>query len=52
MSKAMLYVTEFPYKSVNILDHTDKLIVKIVNYDVEYDEQNNKITTFPHNSTL
>jgi len=38
MSKALLEVTEFPYNSVDILDHTDKIIIRVVNYDVEYDE--------------
>ena len=51
MSKALLEVTEFPLKSVNILEHTDKLIIKVVNYDITYDANNNS-NTVVHNSTI
>ena len=38
-------------ESVDILNHTDKLIIKVVNYDITYDKDNNTITEL-HNSTL
>ena len=51
MSKALLEVSQYTGETVNILEHTDKLIIKIVNYDISYDDENNTITE-THNSTV
>ena len=52
MSKALLEVTELVNQvSINILDHTDKVLVKVINIDKSYDEYNNTIIE-DHNSTL
>ena len=56
MSKALLEVTYYSnddhtFHSVNILDHTDKIIIKVLNIDKTYDENNNTIMEY-HNSTL
>ena len=54
MSKALLEVTEYydgTFHSVNILEHTDKILIKVMNIDKSYDENNNTIMDY-HNSTL
>jgi len=51
MSKALLEVNDYTFHTYNILDHTDKLIVKVINFDIIYDSLNNTIVTY-HNSTL
>ena len=52
MSKTLLDVTSgLDERSIDIMDHTDIILIKVKNVDVMYDEWNNTFTTY-HNSTL
>ena len=37
MSKALLEITKYDFESMNVLEHSDKIIIKVKNYDIKYD---------------